>query len=69
MHVAVDDKFSRYSPGMILLSKTIEMEIGKKSIACFDLTNGDEGYKFSLGAVPHSTEYYCYTRKGMTHGE
>lgn len=69
MHVAVDDEFSRYSPGMILLSKTIEMEIEKKSVACFDLTNGDEGYKFSLGAVPHSTEYYCYTRKGITHGE
>ena len=69
MHVSVDDEFSRYSPGMILLSKTIEMEIDKKSITCFDLTNGDEGYKFSLGAVPHSTEYYCYTRKGITHGE
>lgn len=65
MHVAVNDEFSKYSPGMILLSKSLESIFKKKSIKCFDLTNGDEKYKFSLGGVLHSTEYYCFTRKEM----
>ncbi len=63
MHVAVCDEFARYSPGMILLSKSLEKIYERREIKNFDLSNGDEGYKLSLGAVLHSTEYYCYTRE------
>jgi hypothetical protein len=63
MQVAVNDDFARYSPGMLLISNTIEKLIQQGEIKCFDLTNGDEKYKFSLGAEPHSTEYYVYNRK------
>lgn len=60
MRVALNDRYSRYSPGMILLSKAIEKMHVQKNVRILDLTNGDEPYKFALGAVAHETQYYVF---------
>jgi hypothetical protein len=62
MQVVVSKNYSRYSPGMILLSKVLEKLHISGEIICFDLTNGEEPYKLSLGATLHSTEYFIYRR-------
>lgn len=62
MQVAINDEYKRYSPGMLLITKVVEELISAGNIRCLDLTNGDEKYKFDLGAEAHLTEYFTYTR-------
>jgi|GEM_PF-1870708 len=64
MQVAINDEYKRYSPGVLLIVKVVETLIAKGNVRCLDLTNGDEKYKFDLGAEAHLTEYFTYTRSG-----
>ena len=58
MQVAINDDYRRYSPGMILLTDAFEELLSNRNKLLFDLTNGNESYKFSLGAETHYTYYY-----------
>ncbi len=62
MQVAINDDYNKYSPGMLLLvevfKKIMEQKEGQNFL--FDLTNGNEKYKYSLGAVSHYTNYYKF---------
>ena len=60
MQVAFDEEMKKYSPGMILLSDSIENFYSSHTICQFDLATGDEQYKFNLGAKEHYTNNYIY---------
>ena len=65
MQVAINDDYSRYSPGMLLLSGVFRelLKNEEQGKLIFDLTNGNEKYKFSLGADAHYTNYYDFSLK------
>lgn len=48
--LAIDDTFSRYSPGIVLLNESIKHWISRGMYA-IDLTHGTEGYKLSMGGT------------------
>lgn len=53
MAVATNDKFSRYSPGMLLIEEFIKESINKKKYKIIDFTRGNERYKYSMGGKEH----------------
>ena len=46
--LAIDDNYSRYSVGILLVNETIKNLIGK-NFNCLDLANGTENYKYQMG--------------------
>lgn len=50
--VVINDEFRFYSPGLLLLNEYIKTEI-PKGLKTFDLTLGDEKYKYDLGGETH----------------
>ena len=48
--LAIDTKFSRYSPGNLLVNESIKYIHDKKLFTLFDLGIGDESYKYVMGA-------------------
>lgn len=50
--VVINDKFRFYSPGLLLLNEYIKQEI-PKGLKTFDLTLGDEKYKYDLAGKEH----------------
>lgn len=63
MQVAINDEYNKYSPGMLLLvevfKKIMKQKDGRSFL--FDLTNGNEKYKYSLCATSHYTNYYKFS--------
>lgn len=53
-HVAINDDYKKYSPGMILANEIIKLE--NKRFKVFDFTTGRENYKYKLGCTDES----CY---------
>lgn len=51
--LSIDDKFKRYSPGMLLVVETIKYLQKYTSIEVLDLSQGGEQYKYQLGATEH----------------
>ena len=51
MTAAVNEKFVRYSPGMLCMSRFIEKVVGEGCVESIDFTRGAEPYKFHLGAT------------------
>lgn len=49
MAVGTNEKYAKYSPGVLLLYEYIKYQIAKQEIKIIDLTRGDEKYKYSLG--------------------
>ena len=43
------DKYTKYSPGIILMTSFIETLISNQDIIFVDFTRGDEPYKLALG--------------------
>ena len=58
--VATNTTYYKYSPGQILFVDIIEML--KNDISFFDLTRGDEDYKFRLGGQVHKNFCFCITK-------
>lgn len=60
MQVAINDDYGKYSPGMLMLTSVFELLLNKTDSdgILFDLTNGNEKYKYYLGATSHYTNYY-----------
>lgn len=50
--VVINDEFRFYSPGLLLLNEYIKTQI-PKGLKTFDLTLGDEKYKYDLGGETH----------------
>ena len=53
--LAIDDSFSRYSAGVILVNETIKSLIEKK-LYILDLATGAEGYKTQMGGILYYTQ-------------
>lgn len=53
--LAINEDFYFYSPGIILINKTIAYLIQNSSIRNLDLTKGDEKYKFQMGGEIYHT--------------
>lgn len=55
-HVAFDDKWKRYSPGIIGLHTLLQrISTGEvDSISVVDFTRGEEHYKYALGGIAHA---------------
>lgn len=52
--LAINDKYSRYSLGIVLVNETIKA-IQQKGYTCLDLSTGTEQYKYQMGGTPHFT--------------
>ena len=55
--LAIDEKYSRYSVGIILVNETIKNMI-EKNFNCLDLANGTENYKYQMGGGDCLTVQY-----------
>lgn len=55
--LSINDKFSKYSPGNLLIYECVKYLIDHTSIRNLDLSRGNEKYKYIMGGV----EYYTYT--------
>ncbi|MBR2391785.1 MAG: GNAT family N-acetyltransferase [Clostridia bacterium] len=51
--LAIDDRFARYSTGVILINETIKKFIEQK-VFVLDLATGEEKYKFQMGGELHT---------------
>lgn len=46
--LSIDDRFSRYSPGVLLINETIK-QLADRGVTVLDLSRGVEKYKFAMG--------------------
>lgn len=53
MAVGTNEKFIRYSPGVLLIYEYVISQIESKKIKTLDFTRGDEPYKYHLGGSEH----------------
>lgn len=60
--LAIDDEFSRYSPGMVLINECLKQFEGEPFE--FNLGRGSEGYKKKLNGVPTLSVRGSYTTMG-----
>lgn len=51
--LSIDETLKRYSPGMLLVVESIKYLIKSTDIRVLDLSQGQEQYKYNLGAVEH----------------
>jgi hypothetical protein len=49
----INSTFSRYSPGGILITETIKFLMENHDYKYFDLSRGDEKYKYTWGGIEH----------------
>lgn len=59
--LAISKEYAFYSPGMILINKTIQLFADKTDIRILDLCRGTEQYKINMGGKVYHT--YNYTIK------
>ena len=57
LRLSINQKYSRYSPGYVLLNEAIKSFFQNSTVKCVDLTAGTEKYKLDLGG----TVYMKYT--------
>lgn len=53
--LSIEDSFSRYSPGVVLINETLRKLTEQTGIRCLDLSKGAEGYKLSMGGQLYHT--------------
>lgn len=51
--LSINSNFSRYSPGGILITETIKFLMEHHDYKYFDLSRGDEKYKYTYGGIEH----------------
>jgi CelD/BcsL family acetyltransferase involved in cellulose biosynthesis len=56
--LAIDSRFSQYSPGGLLITETIRQLINQGRVTSLDLARGDEQYKFTYGGAEHTNYSY-----------
>lgn len=57
--LSINSAFSRYSPGGILITEAIRFLIENRGYKYFDLSRGDEKYKYSYGGIEHLNFSYA----------
>ena len=60
---AFDNDYKEYSLGKVLLYNTICFLINQKRRIDFDLTRGEEPYKYNLGGVAHTSNTFIVCKK------
>ena len=58
MIVSFDQKYARYSPGMVGIFKYLESCYAAGQVPVLDLTRGNEKYKYDLGGIDRQLQYY-----------
>lgn len=53
--LSIEDQFSRYSPGVVLINETVKWLASDTGIRFLDLSKGAEGYKLSMGGQMYDT--------------
>lgn len=53
--LSIEDEFSKYSPGVVLINETVRKMTSDLNIRYLDLSKGAEKYKFSMGGQPYNT--------------
>lgn len=56
--LAVNDDYAFYSPGMVLINRTLEFFENKTTIRALDLCRGTEDYKLKMGGEIYKTYNY-----------
>lgn len=56
--VCFDERYRRYSPGIVCISQYINDMYNENDVKVFDLTRGSEKYKYQIGASEHKIYYY-----------
>ena len=51
--LCINNQFSRYSPGIVLLNEVVKVLIDE-GVRYFDLMRGDEPYKTAMGGFVHN---------------
>lgn len=60
--LAINPKFSRYSPGIILINETMKLCESEFGYTEFDLSKGIEQYKIAMGGEKYlRNKYICIT--------
>ena len=54
MAIALNEKYNRYSPGMLGMYELITTQIQKKEFTRVDFTRGQENYKYVLGGISNN---------------
>ncbi len=63
-YLAMNEEFAKYSPGGLLIVESIRYLTYNSDIDFFDLSTGDEPYKFKYGGVSHTNFDYKFTIQG-----
>jgi len=58
--LAINNAFSRYSPGVVLVNESMKLLEDKLHLKYLDLSKGDEKYKFQMGGVNYYTFDFIY---------
>ena len=53
--LSINDSFSQYSPGMVMINETMKYMTKDMGICSLDLSKGAEQYKFSMGGTSYPT--------------
>lgn len=56
--IAIENDFYRYSPGILLLIETIKYLASESNVRHFDLSHGEEPYKYWIGGKNHLTHNF-----------
>ena len=56
--LSINDDFSFFSPGMLLINEVIQYLINNSKINVLDLSQGEESYKYKMGGIIHYTFNY-----------
>ena len=61
--LSIEDRFSRYSPGVVLINETVKWLTSDTGIRFLDLSKGAEGYKISMGGKLYDTHSIAFVRE------
>ena len=53
--ISMSDKYSRYSPGLLIINETVKELIDRSHVKNLDLTIGDEDYKLYMGGQVYNS--------------
>ena len=63
--LAINEKYKRYSPGLIYVMKLLKSVTGSEKIRCLNLLRGTEKYKYDLGGKTYITKNLKIDLRGI----
>ncbi|MBQ0022287.1 MAG: GNAT family N-acetyltransferase [Prevotellaceae bacterium] len=63
--LSINEEFSFYSPGMLLLNETIKYFMANTQVRHLDLSKGEEPYKYKMGGEKHLTHSFMIDLKKL----